>query len=901
MKILTFLINCFLLIFTIPVLGQQNGHIPGDLLVQLAPGLEADQWIERWSRLQGVDTRLVVKEQLSLNLNIWLLHFDPTQVDENRFLAEIRRKDPQALNAQWNHIVKQRNTEPNDPDFSKQWQYVNTGQDGGLAGADLDADLAWDITTGGQTALGDTIVVCVIDDGLDPSHQDFGENLWVNQREIPDNGVDDDQNGYVDDYRGWNARRNNDQIDDTNTHGTPVAGIIGARGDNNLGVSGLNWAVKIMVVVGGIRASRESDYIKAFEYPLQQRKLYNISAGKRGAFVVATNGSWGVDTARTEDFPLWSAFYDTLGVHGVLNLGAVSNNNNTNIDERGDMPASSPSPYLITVTNIDHRDQKVEGAGFGALTVDLAAYGGDPETGVWTTKNNNSYGRFPGTSAATPHVAGAVGLLYSAPCESFANLARTDPSGAASLVRQLLLDGAKPVPALHGSTLTGGKLNLFNSLQLLLQECTDCFPASTLLADEIAPNSARLTWNVNDSISRVDLRWRSLEQEEWQEITDVESPYVLDNLLACVEYEIQLNTFCQDTELGFGESLRFQTDGCCSPPVNFRTIVLLEDRFFIRWDPVTAALGYEARIRAQGSEVWDTLNAARDGSLASIGLDACTMYELQVRALCEGENSDFSPSFLLQTLGCGFCIDEADQYCQVNNINGTEEWIARVQFNTLDQSSGGGSGYRDYGDLEPGVLNKETEYEIIVVPGFSGQAFGRYTEVYIDYNQDGFFSGNEKVFVSERSTEAVSGAITIPATALSGLTRMRVSMLAKPNVGPCPGSTPQTGEVEDYCVTINPATPTKELNERALKVNLFPNPFRDVVTLRMELPTAEPSVQIAIIDAFGRKIRQWQRTNLSQRKYEEQMALSGLPSGVYWVVVKGERFGRKTARLIKGE
>lgn len=900
MKCYLLLFSIWLLFFLPPAFSQDKAHVTGELLIQFDPETDPDAWSDRWQTFGGAPTNLSVAEQLSPTLHIWRMTFDPTAVPADAFLRELRQKDPNVRNAQRNHLLRQRATTPNDPLFSDQWQYVNTGLTGGEPDADLDADQAWDITTGGLTALGDTIVVCVIDDGLDPSHEDFGDNIWINHAEIPDNGIDDDQNGYVDDYRGWNARRENDRIDETNTHGTPVAGIIGARGNNGLGVSGLNWNVKLMIVVGGINASLESDYIKAFEYPLRQRRLYNETDGKKGALVVATNGSWGVDKGQLEDFPLWSAIYDTLGAAGILNVGAVTNNDNTDIDQDGDMPAASPSPYLISVTNIDFRDQKVDGAGYGATSVDLAAYGGTPETGVWTTKNNNGYGAFPGTSAAAPHVAGAIGLLYSTPCGSFASLARTDPGGAAAIVRDVILDGAQPVPALAGLTATGGRLNVFNSLQLLLQECTDCFPASTLSATEITTASALLSWNQNDSITRVDLRWRETSTAEWTELNDVQAPYLLDNLLACTDYEFQLNSYCGDTELGYGESLAFRTDGCCSAPRNFRTIVKQEDRFFVRWDPVTAAEGYEVRLRAEDAEPWDTIRANRDGSFAISQLSACTRYELQARTLCTGENSEFSDSHWIRTLGCGFCIDEADLYCDVDNVDGSEEWIARLQLHTLDQTSNGSTnGYQDFTGLETVVLRRDAEYDLIVTPGFAGTPRGRYTEVFIDYNQDGIFSSAEKVFDSERSSEAVGTQLGIPGDALLGITRMRVSMLAKPNIGACPSASDQIGEVEDYCVRIDPATPIRETEVQPLRLILFPNPFQESFTLRTSFPAAEPRITFTLTDALGRPLRSWTRTNLPAGSYEESIPAAGLSPGVYWLIMRGERSGRLVRRIVK--
>jgi len=147
---------------------------------------------------------------------------------------ELLKRQPYILLAQRNHQVQLRVTIPNDPNFAnEQWSLNNTGQNGGTPDADIDAVEAWDITTGGWTVQYDTIVVAVIDDGFQISHPDLQQNIFRNWNEIPGNNVDDDQNGYVDDINGWNAYNNSGTLQ-SNTHGTHVAGIIGAVGNNNI-------------------------------------------------------------------------------------------------------------------------------------------------------------------------------------------------------------------------------------------------------------------------------------------------------------------------------------------------------------------------------------------------------------------------------------------------------------------------------------------------------------------------------------------------------------------------------------------------------------------------------------------------------------------------------------------
>src|SRR5690606_32168659 len=218
-------------------------------------------------------------------MNIYKITLNTETSDEASFLRKLKA-DREVSIAQFNHYVYPRSTIPNDPSFSSQWHHVNDGSNG-LADADIDSDLAWDITTGGVTALGDTIVVCVIEGG-NLLHTDLIDNAWFNYNEIPGNGIDDDGNGYIDDFRGWNVQSQSDNGVYNGNHGTGVMGMIGAKGNNENGTVGANWDIKIMSVAGH-DLSDEAAMIQAYTYPLIQRKLYNQSEGENGSFVVATN------------------------------------------------------------------------------------------------------------------------------------------------------------------------------------------------------------------------------------------------------------------------------------------------------------------------------------------------------------------------------------------------------------------------------------------------------------------------------------------------------------------------------------------------------------------------------------------------------------------------------------
>ena len=228
-----------------------------------------------------------IKQNVSKPMRIFLLTWEQEGISEKEVL-EFLGVQPEVNVAQLNHIIEERTT-PNDPLFANQWQFVDP-QDN-----DIDADLAWDITTGGTTALGDEIVACIVEgNGSKWDQEDILPNHWVNTNEIAGNGIDDDNNGYVDDYDGWNVSGNNDNFSNGN-HGTQVSSMIGSKGNNALGVTGVNWDVKLMQVqMGGVS---EANAIAAYTYPLVMRQLYNNTNGQQGAFVVVTNSSWGIDNA----------------------------------------------------------------------------------------------------------------------------------------------------------------------------------------------------------------------------------------------------------------------------------------------------------------------------------------------------------------------------------------------------------------------------------------------------------------------------------------------------------------------------------------------------------------------------------------------------------------------------
>jgi len=429
--------------------------VPGELIVKLDPNVKPHDLTADGVNVNGLPAGMELRETLSELASIYLFSYDDVALDGEEVLRSLNDLSS-VVAAQLNHYVEDRAT-PNDPQFGSQWHHIDASDN------DIDSDLAWDITTGGTTANGDRIVVAVLEGGgANYNHVDLAANHWTNSAEIDGNGVDDDGNGFVDDVNGWNAASGNDAIS-AGGHGTAVSGMIGAVGNNGNGGAGVNWDVEIMQIQMG--SLTESNVIAAYNYPYTMRNLYNTSGGSQGAFVVATNASWGIDNANPANYPVWCAYYDDLGAVGILNCGATANNN-VNIDVVGDMPTGCGSDYMVAVTATNSSDVRTF-SGYGATTIDLGA----PGEAVFLPSGSTGYSSTSGTSFASPCVAGGIALVYSAPCADLASSALTSPQATANAVRSYILDGVDPVANLVGETVTGGRLNVRNALDLAIGAC----------------------------------------------------------------------------------------------------------------------------------------------------------------------------------------------------------------------------------------------------------------------------------------------------------------------------------------------------------------------------------------------------------------------------------------------
>jgi len=336
---------------------------------------------------------------------------------------------------------------PNDEFFSLLWGLDNTGQTyssnppttlSGTADADIDAPEAWEVTTGSADVL-----VALIDTGVDYTHPDLVDNIWINPGEIAGNGIDDDDNGYIDDVHGWNAVANNGDPMDDNGHGTHCAGTIGASGNNDLGVTGVNWDVSIVAIKAGNASGSFSlsDMIEAMQY-----------AHAIGADLTSNSyGGWGTFSQSlydaieaTDSLFVAAAGNDGMDISGSFPGGVLEGKYYPPNSSWSLMPASYDLDNIIAVGASDADDLKASLSNYSSTKVDLFA----PGMTIGSTYPGGQYMYMSGTSMATPHVAGVAALILSArPTLDWAEL-------KATITRTV-----DPKAALSAYCVTGGRLN----------------------------------------------------------------------------------------------------------------------------------------------------------------------------------------------------------------------------------------------------------------------------------------------------------------------------------------------------------------------------------------------------------------------------------------------------------
>lgn len=431
-------------------MSSEAPFIPGEVLVKVKPG-SMGKFLAKKSFL-GAE----VKRSLKLIAGDYLLlksNSKSTQslVSELEGLSEVSFAEP-------NYIYKaiasvsslqsiltgtvtenQSSLAPTDPLYGKLWGLNNTGSNepdrnggqsptAGSQGADTDAEKAWSITRGSKR-----VVVAVIDTGIDYNHPDLKNNMWTNDKEIAGNGIDDDQNGYIDDIHGWNAQGKNGNPMDGNAHGTHCAGTIGAEHNNGVGVAGVMSDVTLVAVkfLSDEGSGSLADAVEAINYATKLNVDVMSNSWGGGGFSQALEDS--IKAAKDK---------------GIVFVAAAGNDG-TNNDSRPSYPANYQVDNVISVASHTAQDSMSTFSCFGKRTVHVAA----PGSNVLSSTPKGEYKVFSGTSMATPHVSGVIGLL----------LSETGRLPVLEL-RNRLMATTVPSAAYRKTTAAGGRVSAYNLL-----------------------------------------------------------------------------------------------------------------------------------------------------------------------------------------------------------------------------------------------------------------------------------------------------------------------------------------------------------------------------------------------------------------------------------------------------
>jgi subtilisin family serine protease len=673
---------------------------------------------------------------------------------------------------------------PNDPDYSSQYHHPL-----------MQNNLAWDYTYGNPD-----IVVGITDDGVQTTHSDLSENIWVNPGEIPGNGIDDDGNGYIDDVNGWDfSSGNNNPNPNTSSddHGTHVAGISAARTDNGIGISGVSGHSTILPLqFYGVGSWTAAVCNETFTY-----------AADNGAHIV--NTSYNINGFVGD--PVFTAGMQYMHDAGVLHFNSGGNGSELN-------PARQAFHQSLLVVSTDASDLKSSFSNYGT-GMDISA----PGSNVYSTITNNGYGFKSGTSMAAPNAAGAAALIWSANPEW----------NSYQVAAQLLatadnIDGVNPS---YAGLLGAGRVNTFTAMSTTLGapvlKSTEGMPAegSTVFPEE-AEEFTLVFSQVMDPATvnnTANFEMRAAGPDDTFDTGDD----VIYTLSTPANYMIGTNSLAFEvTGPPFIDGLhriRLLSGGLTNPfgtPLDgdengtggddfVRTFSIgipppIADFEASKTSPVPDAdviftdLSYGAPSEWTWTitpETFSFINGTDENSqnpevqFHEFGFYSVTLEVSNVA----GSDIEIKDNYI-NVIPC--------EYCPAESNNGTEEWISNVNFNTIDNSSAAGPGYTDFTSISTEVEAGST-HEISITCGSTGT----WTEniwVFFDWNQDcDFDDPGESFDLGETNGPGtLTTSVLVPQDAVPGSIRMRAFLKFSSNPDDACEDGFSYGEVEDYTVIV---------------------------------------------------------------------------------------------------
>lgn len=460
------------LTIAVPVQGSSlkdfklnHEHVPGQLIVKFKSDIP-DELKDSIVRTVKSDQKNFKSKQVTALLEFPVILSNQGLLD----LASSLEALPEVEFVEANNIWKIQEVIPNDTHFDKLYGLYNIDDNGQRSSHDISATLAWDITTGSKDVL-----VGIIDTGIDYNHPDLAENIWTNPAETgldeegndrATNGIDDDGNGYIDDWRGWDFINEDNDPMDGHSHGTHCAGTIGAKGNNEIGVVGVNWNVSLV----GLKVFTDTGSTTTIA--LANAIHYATSIG-----VNLTSNSWGggppSDTIREAIVEADNA--------GILFIAAAGNSSSDN-DLRPHYPSSYEMENIISVASTNRYGQLSSFSSYGINSVDVAAPGSE----IYSTIPNAGYGYKSGTSMATPHVTGLAALVMS-----------KFPDFSHYQIRRRVLATARPNLATVGRV-AYGRIDALSSLEI----------------DNIAPSKPSNITVVSSGLTSIGINWTASGDDE---------------------------------------------------------------------------------------------------------------------------------------------------------------------------------------------------------------------------------------------------------------------------------------------------------------------------------------------------------------------------------------------------